>query len=182
MSDSLRDQLLKAGLVDEKKLRHLRQGGKKGRGGGKARPETGNTRTPAVHEARAQQAERSRDLNRKREEAAQRKALAAQIRQIILDHRLAREDADQVYHFQHGDRIRSIHVTAEQRDGLVRGQLGVVTLGGGYELLAPDALGKVRERDAARVIVFNGPDDGAATRTDTDDAYAEYRIPDDLMW
>ncbi|WP_018232304.1 DUF2058 domain-containing protein [Thioalkalivibrio thiocyanodenitrificans] len=181
MSNSLRDQLLKSGLVDEKKLRQERQNRKKPKG-------RRNGAKPAVQDSaalqlRERQAQRSRELNRKQQEAAERKARAAQIRQIILDQRLPREDGDQPYHFQHGDKVRSIHVTGEQRDGLVRGQLGIVTLAGGYELLPRDGLEKVRERDAGRVVVFNEPDGTTGTRPDReDDPYAGYEIPDDLMW
>lgn len=176
MSESLRDQLLKAGLVDEKKLRQSRQGRKK-----VGRPGTGAADPiPGVGANRDRQAERSRELNRQRQEAAQRKAVAAQIRQIIREHRLARDEADQTYHFQHGERIRSMHVTGDQRDGLVRGQLGIVTLADRYELVPREAVEKIRTRDADRVIVCNEPD---AERADgKDDPYAGYEIPDDITW
>ncbi|OOG23157.1 hypothetical protein B1C78_12240 [Thioalkalivibrio denitrificans] len=179
MSDSLREQLLKAGLVDEKKLRQSRQAGNKHKGGRKR--DTGR-RAPGADKAREQQAQRSRELNRKQQEAARRKALAAEIGQIVREHRLSRDDADQAYHFPHGDRIRSVHVTAEQRDGLARGRLGVVTFAGGYELLPQQALEKVRERDADRVVVFNEPHHENDTPPAEDDPYAGYEVPDDLMW
>ena len=179
MSNSLREQLLKAGLVDEKKLRQSRQAGKKRKSG--HRQDTG-AQAPGTDKAREQQAQRSRELNRKQQEAARRKALAAEIGQIVREHRLAREDADAAYHFPHGDRIRSIHVTPDQRDGLARGSLGVITFAGGYELLPRQAVDKVRERDPERVVVFNEPDRTKDEPPAEDDPYAGYEIPDDLMW
>lgn len=182
MSNSLRDQLLKAGLVDEKKLRQSRQEkknhGRKQKGGkGTAPAAHGGS---AAEQARRQQAERSRELNRNQQEAAARKALAAQIRQIIETHRVAR-DGELTYHFQHGNKVRRIHVNQDQHERLSRGQLGIVTLSGGYELLPLDALEKVRERDAARVVLCNEP--GGETRSPAaDDPYAGYEIPDDLVW
>jgi uncharacterized protein len=184
MSDSLRDQLLKAGLVDEKKLRQSRQE-KKNHG---RKQKVGKGAAPAGHhggstaeQARRRQAERSRELNRSQQEAAARKALAAQIRQIIETHRVARDDGELAYHFQHANKVRRIHVSRDQQERLTRGQLGIVTLSGGYELLPRDALEKVRERDAARVVLCNEP--GAETRSPAeDDPYADYEIPNDLMW
>lgn len=183
MSDSLRDQLLKAGLVDEKKLRQSRQEkknhGRKQKGGKGAAPSAHGG--SAAEQARRRQAERSRELNRSQQEAAARKAVAAQIRQIIETHRVAREDGDLAYHFQHANKVRRIHVNRDQQERLTRGQLGIVTLSGGYELLPRDALEKVRERDAARVVLCNEP--RAETRSPAeDDPYAGYEIPDDLMW
>jgi uncharacterized protein len=183
MSNSLRDQLLKAGLVDEKKLRQSRQEkknhGRKHTGGkGAASAAHGGS---AAEQARRQQAERSRELNRTQQEAAARKALAAQIRQIIETHRVARDDGELTYHFQHGNKVRRIHVNQDQQERLSRGQLGIVTLSGGYELLPRDALEKVRERDAARVVLCNDP--GGESRSPAAvDPYAGYEIPDDLMW
>lgn len=182
MSDTLRDQLLKAGLVDEKKLRQSRQTSK---GSVRKRKAAKGVAPTARHDdplerTRREQAERSRELNRNRQEAAARKESAAQIRQIIETHRLPREDGDLPYHFQHGQRIRRIHVTREQQERLSRGQLGIVTMAGGYELLPREALDKIRERDAERVILLN--EIGQIQPSSGNDPYADYEIPDDLMW
>lgn len=182
MSDTLRDQLLKAGLVDEKKLRQSRQtsrGAVRKRKAGKGTAPT-VSHDDSLERTRQEQAERSRELNRNRQEAAARKESAAQIRQIIETHRLSRENGDLAYHFQHGQRIRRIHVTREQQERLSRGQLGIVTMAGGYELLPREALDKVRERDADRVILHN--ETGQTRSSAENDPYAGYEIPDDLMW
>ncbi|MFW5454253.1 DUF2058 domain-containing protein [Thioalkalivibrio sulfidiphilus] len=181
MANSLQEQLLRAGLVDEKKLRQARQGNKQDR---KQKPPKGartSRQTSEAELARRQQAERSRELNRQREEAAARKAREAQLRQIIEANRLPRREADVTYHFEHDGKVRRIHVTRDQQAGLSRGQLGIVTLAGSYELLPLEALEKVRERDPAAVILIDTHDEKPQT-PDADDPYAAYQVPDDLMW
>jgi uncharacterized protein YaiL (DUF2058 family) len=181
MANSLQEQLLRAGLVDEKKLRQARQGNKQGKKQKPPKNARENQDPSEAELARRQQAERSRELNRQREEAAARKALEAQLRQIVEANRLNRREADVVYHFEHAGKVRRIHVTRDQQAALGRGQLGIVILAGGYELLPLEALDKVRERDPAAVILIDTRDEKPQP-PDADDPYAAYQVPDDLMW
>jgi uncharacterized protein YaiL (DUF2058 family) len=52
-------------------------------------------------------------------------------------------------------------------------------LGGEYELLPAAAAEKIMQRDASVIVLLNR--DERAT-VDEDDPYADYQIPDDLMW
>ncbi|ACL73578.1 conserved hypothetical protein [Thioalkalivibrio sulfidiphilus HL-EbGr7] len=181
MANSLQEQLLRAGLVDEKKLRQARQGNKQDKKQKAPKGARNSQQTSEAELARRQQAERSRELNRQREVEAARKAREAQLRQIIEANRLPRREADVTYHFEHDGKVRRIHVTRDQQARLGLGQLGIVTLAGGYELLPLEAIEKVRERDPAAVILIDATDDKSQT-PDADDPYAAYQVPDDLMW
>ncbi len=181
MANSLQEQLLRAGLVDEKKLRQARQGKKQDKKQKAPKGARNSQQTSEAELARRQQAERSRELNRQREEEAARKAREAQLRQIIEANRLPRREADVTYHFEHDGKVRRIHVTRDQQARLGLGQLGIVTLAGGYELLPLEALEKVRERDPAAVILID-TDERKSQTPDADDPYAAYQVPDDLMW
>lgn len=181
MANALQEQLLKSGLVDEKKLKQARQSGprknkkKKGKGNAEAAPAPS-----AADEARRREAERSRRLNEERKAAAERKAREAQIRQLIETHRLDRAGADVAYHFQHGRVIRHVYVTPKQRDRLGSGQLAIVALDGAYEVIPRDTAERIAERDPERFLVRNDPEPRAPS--DEDDPYAGYEVPDDLMW
>ncbi|QKT04464.1 DUF2058 domain-containing protein [Ectothiorhodospiraceae bacterium 2226] len=178
MSNALRDQLLKAGLVDEKRLKQARAPKKRKHRGAPPAPDP---QAEAARQARAQEAERSRELNRKQQQAAERKARAAQIRQIVEANRLPRDNAEIAYGFQHDTKVRRVYVTPEQQRQLVAGQLAVVSLAGGYELVPREAADKIRERDPARVVAWNDPDAPPSAPAE-DDPYAGYQVPDDLMW
>ena len=61
----------------------------------------------------------------------------------------------------------------------VRGVLGVVKLGDGYEVVPRIVADKIAQRDAKFVVVANTKADN---KVDEDDPYKDYVIPDDLMW
>jgi hypothetical protein len=176
MGSSLQEQLLKAGLVSEQKVRQARTDKRK-----QGRQPGGRTADPgqvAAQKARDEKAERDRDLNRKREEAARRKAVTAEVVEIIRSHRVPRDTGDTAYHFVDGKMVRRIYVTAEQQRQLVAGQLVVARLGQRYELIPPEAAEKIRARNEGFLVPPSPPSASEAE----DEAYAQYRVPDDLMW
>ena len=180
---SLQDQLLKAGLIDAKKAKQAKK---------EKRKETNVARRsaePVVDEVkqqieltRAEKAERDRELNRQRNEELQQKAVAAQIKQLIENHRQSKEagHGDVEYNFTDGKLIKKIRVSAAVQQQIVRGQLAVVRLGEGYELVPRIVADKISLRDEKAVIVANTK--ASAVQEDEDDPYKDYVIPDDLMW
>jgi len=180
---SLQDQLLKAGLIDVKKAKQAKK---------EKRKETNVARRsaePVVDEVkqqieltRAEKAERDRELNRQRNEELQQKAIAAQIKQLIENHRQSKEagQGDVEYNFTDGKVIKKIRVSAAVQQQIVRGQLAVVRLGEGYELVPRVVADKISLRDEKAVIVANTK--ASAVQEDEDDPYKDYVIPDDLMW
>lgn len=178
MGNSLQDQLLKAGLVDEQRVKQARSSKrKKGKQtGGKVRP--GDEDRRRTQEAAAEKARRDSELNRQHREEAQRKAEANELRQLIHTNRIPRSDGDVAFSFLHGNSIKRLYVTADQQRKLAKGNLAVVCQDTGYELLLPDVAERVRTRDERLVVVLNKPgNDG-----DGDDEYSDYKVPDDLMW
>jgi len=177
---SLKDQLLKAGLVDAKKAKQV---DKEKRKEAKVARRSSEPQVDEVkqqlEQARIEKQERDRTLNRQREQELQQKALAAQIKQLIENHRQSK-GKDQVEHnFTHGKLIKKIRVSAAVQQQIVRGQLAIVALGQGYELVPRVVAEKIAQRDAAAVVVLNTP--SKTTEVD-DDPYKDYVIPDDLMW
>ncbi len=178
MINSLQDQLIKAGLADAKQA-------KKGKPARRPKKKKRDRQGPALSEsaqaaqrAIAEKAARDRELNRKRAAAAERKAVMGQIRQLIEQHRLPRDKADLGYHFQDGDKIRKLHVTAPIHQQLGQGRAAIVKLQGRYEVVPADVAQKIQERNAACVVLLHAPD----TPKEGDDPYADYPVPDDLMW
>lgn len=179
MGNSLQEQLLKAGLVSEQKARETRSAKRKqGRGPGK--DQTADEEARRARQAAAEKAERDRELNRQRQEEARRKAEANELRQLIHAHRVPRKDGEIAYNFQDGASLKRIYVTADQRARLIEGRLVLVRQDTGYELLTPDIAERVQARDPGLILVWNRPAQDAAPTPD--DEYAEYQIPDDLMW
>ena len=176
---SLQEQLLKAGLVDKKKAKRVNQDKTQQK---KIERRTGvqelDESRQAALEAQQKQRETVRELNARRDAEAQKKAIQAQIQQMIQQSRQSRGGGDIAYNFTYGSKIERIYVSAAVRDQLAAGQLVIVKLGETAELVPRVVADKIAERNPSIVIRVKK----AEPRLDEDDPYAEYKIPDDLMW
>jgi uncharacterized protein len=181
MSDSLRDQLLKAGLINKKQANEAeRQALRK-----QWQPPAGqNAPPPKVYAAEAalraaQSAKVARDqaLNRRQQEKAEKKARAAQIKQWVSEQRLAPVDEGEAYNFVDGPKIRRITVTPATRGRIGRRELAIVRHEGGYDVVPAALAARIRERDPNAFIFFGGADSSPA-----DEHYSQFSVPDDLIW
>ena len=180
MANSLQDQMLKAGLVGKHDLDHTKKQKHKQRKRHKGKvSSTPGEAAQLAAQAKAEQLARDRALNQTRDEDAQRRAIAAQVRQIVEACRIDRGDAEQAFNFTIDSKIKTIHLSAQLHRDLGLGRLGIAALGEDFEIVPRAAVERIRER-APESIVFHADDQ--APDTDEDDAYAEYKIPDDLMW
>jgi uncharacterized protein len=181
---SLRDQLLKAGLVNEQQVKEAeRQAQRKQYQGQKHQPRAQRNGPSPQEIAVKKQAEakaiRDQELNRKSQEKAQRKALYAQIRELVAQNRIVRPDVEETYNFIDGGKVRRIRADAALRERITRGDVMLVRCEGRYELVLPGIAEKIRERDARAVVAHSQP--AAATEV-VDEAYKDFVVPDDLMW
>lgn len=178
---SLQEQLLKAGLVDKKKVKQAnheksRQKKVELRSGAQSVDEA----RVAALETQRKNAERARELNAQRDAAAKQKAIMAQIVQMVEKNRQSKGAGDIAYHFTHGSKVERIYVSAAVQSHLVAGHLAIVCLGDTAELVPRVVADKIAERDASLVVRVNRANTN--TETDADDPYAAFQIPDDFTW
>jgi len=129
----------------------------------------------------AEKVARDRELNRARTEEADRRAVTAQVRQIVELNRIP-ERGDVEFRFTEGSAIRTLMVQEPQRRALVSGALAIVALDGRHDLVPRKVADKIAERDAAVVVLQNTRDKETPESEALDDEYAGYEVPDDLMW
>lgn len=194
MSSSLQEQLVQAGLADKESLTRSRQGGQRRAGGkragGKKHGGERKARQPGPRSASgkgnggAAQPKTEAKPEAKTASAPERQPTAAEktdrLRQIIRANRIDRAYAGVPYRFTEGARVREIAVTGTQQGRIARGELAVVSDGQRCELVPAKVARRVRGIDPGAVLVLNsgdGRDEPAG-----DDPYADYRVPDDLMW
>ena len=179
MSLSLRDQLLKAGLVNQKQAKQVsKDKQKQQRLAHKGQIELDDSQQRAAQEAMAEKVKRDQELNRQQQEKAEQKARAAQIKQLIEVSRLPKLNTEDYYNFVDDKKVKRIAVNALMRSKLSNGALAVVAHAGGYEVIPREAAVKIQERDPNRILLLNTHVEEAGE----DDPYAAYKIPDDLMW
>ena len=179
MSNSLLEQLKKVGLVDDKQIRQAKQDRQKQQKGHTGQAAPTHEAKQLAQRAQAEKIERDRQLNQQRQEEEARKAIAAQIKQLIESNRIENRDGEIAYNFTDGKKIKRIHVNGSVHKELCKGQLAIAKLGNRYELVPSDIADKIRERDASCVIARTSNE---ATTTTENDPYAAYTVPDDLMW
>ena len=179
MANAFGDQFHKAGLVSKaqldkaKKSRNKQQKQKQ-----KQKIEVVDEAAVAARQAAADKVARDRELNRRQKEAAERRAIQAQVRQLVELNRLTRDDGEVGYNFQDGTAIRKVFVTQEIHEKLGRGLLAIARFDDGYEVIPSVVAEKIMLREPS-CIVSNEP---TQQEHGEDDPYADYQVPDDLMW
>jgi len=182
MGNSLFEQLKKSGLVDDKKAKKAKHSQYK-----KTKQKTKKGTVTEVDEAtllaqksQAEKIERDRLLNQTRKEQAEHKAVTAQIKQLIETNRIEDSGGDVVYNFSDANVIKRIHISEKAHKHLVCGQLAIAKLAGSYELVPTPVAEKIKQRDEQCIIMCEPSAD--ADLIENDDNYADFKIPDDLMW
>lgn len=178
----LQEQLLKAGLAKKSKAAEVAREQHKARHG-KGPAEPGEIQREAER-ARVEKAERDRALAAEQKARTRVAELRAQARQIIEDKKVPRT-GEIAYRFTAGGAIRTLLVDETLRKQLTSGALVIARLDDRYELLPRTAGEKVRERDAGMIVLDHGQATGAAPSSGNaeDDAYyAQFQVPDDLVW
>ena len=173
MSESLRDQLLKAGFKPPPKpppktKPHARK------------PEPPKPRPPAEPDlaqafamrAKADRAEREAAEREAREKAEARKERKRKLQALLEGNALNKADADQPRNFEFAGKIRRVYVTPEQLRQINAGELGVVMHGGRALVVVRDAAVQVQAIAPEVVALLVDP-----TAPADDDG-----VPDDLMW
>lgn len=181
MGNTLQDQLLRAGIIDKQKAQEAngkRRKKQKLKNKGVVPDNDGGSE--AARAAQAEKIARDRELNRLKQEEIEKKAIAAQIRQLIELNRLSREDGETRFNFVDGKTVQNIYVSEEVFLQLGRGWLSVVKFEDGYEVVPTVVADKIDERDNTAVITHQQSDQ--AKEGGEDDPYADFKVPDDLMW
>ncbi|MHB1272174.1 MAG: DUF2058 domain-containing protein [Rhodanobacter sp.] len=193
MADSLRDQLLKSGIVKQVQQNRVHQdkratspqSGKPTPRNAGPQPQPSTPRPPRGDQgemdlarayairAQTEASERKRVEQAAAEQARLRRECKQQIQQLLRDNTLNKAEADQPRNFEYGGKIRRMYVDAGQLAALNAGELGVVQQGGRYLLVSREVAEKVRAIDAHQLALLVDPGVGGV---DADG------VPDDLMW
>jgi uncharacterized protein YaiL (DUF2058 family) len=180
MKLTLQEQLLKSGLVSAALAKSVKADKRK------QTQQQRKNKVDVVDEAKelaqntqARKIDRDRELNQLRKQQEEQKQLVAQIKQIIELNRLPRDPEGLAYNFTDNNKVKRLYVSEVMRDQIAEGRLAIVKLGTNYEVISAEATRKIQSRDAACVIVFN---EQKKTTDVINDAYAEYQVPDDLIW
>lgn len=191
MGKSLADQLLKAGLVDQKKVKDAEKAQRKQAKQQKQSKASksasgGNDVQARIAKQRAEKAEHDRQLNLQRQAAEKQKALQADIRQILETHG-TRPEGDIRFNFTETltvdgkvtKKVKQVYVSKKDQDKLAVGVLTICRDRNRFVLVPAEVAEKLLARDAS-VVVFRA--EKGSDQPEEDDPYKDYVVPEDLMW
>jgi uncharacterized protein YaiL (DUF2058 family) len=182
MAGSLQDQLLKAGLTNKKKAkqaeRQKKQTAKQVRKGEDVVDEA----KAAAEASRVAKLNKDKELNLEQSEKAKTKAISAQIKQLIESHALDLSGFELDYNFTDGKKVKKIYVNDLIKHQLSRGMLAISKLGITYFVIPAVIADKIRERNEQYIVAQVDVSELDKQAAPEEDPYADYQIPDDLMW
>ena len=180
MAGSLQDQLLKAGLVNKKKAKQTDREKQKVAKQKRQGEEVVDEGKALAEAARLAKLAKDKSLNEEQKAKAEAKAINAQIKQLIEGHCLNLNDAEIDYNFTDGKKVKKIQVTDLIQHQLSRGMLAIAKLGSVYYVIPAVIADKIRQRNDQ--YIASQVDISTLETVEEDDPYADYQIPDDLMW
>ncbi len=176
MGNSLLDQLKQSGLVNEKKASKARKEKQK-QAKKQRQSRIADEGKLLLQQQQAEKVKRDRELNLQRKNEADKKAIQAQIRQLIVLNQITDYDGDIAYNFADEKIIKSIYLSEQAHKQLNQGQLAIVKQDNSYQLVPTAVAEKIAQRDETSIIQLN-----ISQQDSKDDDYADYKVPDDLMW
>ncbi|AIM23496.1 hypothetical protein BMF90_18590 [Serratia sp. OLHL2] len=175
---TLQEQMLKAGLVTSKKMAKVQRTAKKSRVQAREARE-------AVEENKKAQLERDKQLNEQQKQAALSKEYKAQVKQLIEMNRIVLAKGDIGFNFTDGNLIKKILVDKATQTQLINGRLAIARLlienreECEYAIIPASVADKIAQRDAGSIVLHSAL---SQEEQDEDDPYADFKVPDDLMW
>ncbi|MGA7507101.1 MAG: DUF2058 domain-containing protein [Erwinia billingiae] len=175
---TLQEQMLKAGLVSSKKLAKVQKTAKKSRVQAREARE-------AVEENKKAQAERDKQLSEQQKQAALSKEHKAQVKQLIEMNGIAIAKGTIDFNFTDNNLIKKIAVDKTTQSQLISGRLAIARLSADnngentYAIIPASVADKIAQRDANSIVLNSAL---SQEEQDEDDPYADFKVPDDLMW
>lgn len=172
MAGSLKDQLLNAGVINQKQAKKASQKSKKNR-------QLKRDAQAAAEKTKAEQIAKTEEANRVIKQQAEQKALVAQVKQLIQSNQIDAE-GDLNYNFNFAGTVKTIRVSDKQKKQLASGFIAIVGLDEAFYMVPTNIAEKIEQRVSGYTVVLNTREE--VDSDDEDDPYKDYPIPDDLMW
>ena len=175
---TLQEQMLKAGLVSTKKMAKVQRTAKKSRVQAREARE-------AVEENKKAQLERDKQLSEQQKQATLSKEYKAQVKQLIEMNRINISAGDISFNFTDNNVIKKIDVDKLTQAQLISGRLTIARLvvdssnESQYAIIPAIVADKIAQRDANSIVLNNAL---SQEEQDEEDPYADFKVPDDLMW
>jgi uncharacterized protein YaiL (DUF2058 family) len=181
---SLQDQLLKAGLTTKQKARQAnsdkRKKSKQKRSGVAIEQSLQEQVKQDLAKVTAEKAAKDKALNEEKKRQLEAKELQLRILQILQHHSIKGVDGEIAYNYTDNGKVKKLMVDDVTQKALINGRLAICGLNEKNYLVTSETSDKIASLDDTVILVSN--DKVEDESVDEEDPYAEYQIPDDLMW
>ena len=108
-------------------------------------------------------------------------------KQLISLNTISRKDGKIPFQFVDNKKFKKIYLNESQQSNVVSGRLAIVKLEQAYELMPAAIADKINQRDHRTVVLQNiinetSIAENSAGSSSEDDPYADFVVPDDLIW
>lgn len=181
---SLQEQLLQAGLTTKQKTRQAnadkRKKNKQKRSGVQHEATLQEQVKQDLAKTKTEKQEKDNALNEQKKQQLADKEQMLRIKQILTHHHIKQTAGDNDYNYTFGSKIKKLSLDPITHKALVNGRLSLCGLDEITYIVTRETAEKIAELDKDIILVQN--DKAIDSQVDEDDPYADYQIPDDLMW
>jgi len=182
---SLQDQLLKAGLTTKQKTRQAnsdkRKTNKQKRSGVKHDLSLQEIVKNDLTLTKEEKAKKDSELNAEKNKQRAQKETHLRILQILQHHKFTKIAGETEYNYTFNNKVKKLSVDPVTHRALVNGRLAICGLDNITYVVTSETAEKIATLESNIILVQN---DKVETDNNVieDDPYAEFQIPDDLMW
>ena len=181
---SLQDQLLKAGLATKQKARQAnsdkRKKNKQKRSG--VAVEVSLQEQVKKDLAISKQEKHAKDhaLNEEKKQQLEQKELKLRIQQILQHHQIKHTLGETEFNYTFNNKIKKLYLDGVTHRALANGRLALCGQDDTTYIVTRETAEKLSTLDNSVLLLQN--ENTAPEEAEADDPYADYQIPDDLMW
>lgn len=182
MMASLQDQLMNSGLVNKQKAKQAQTDKRRK---AKQKKKKGTVEVSDVQLAVQAKAEEQRlkdlEKNQQTQEELAVRAAHGKLIQMIAQHCEKDYQGELDYHFTYDSKVKRISVNQATQQALIKGIFAICVLNDAFYLINKEAAEKLREIDESVLVALHDQKE-VIPESAEDDPYAEFAVPDDLMW
>ncbi|MCG7529832.1 DUF2058 domain-containing protein [Psychrobium sp. MM17-31] len=177
---SLQEQLLKAGLANKQSAKQIRsEKRKKNKAVRKNQAQEDTSLQDELAAKKAQQAELDTQKNAQIKQELDKKSEIGKVKQMISQLHIKDYEGELEYNYALEGKVKCLLLNEVNHNALVKGRISICYFEEVVYLLPALAAEKIAAVDEKYLVLQN---DNTPTEVDEDDPYADFQIPDDLMW